>query len=86
MSIYPRVELTGNTTRSGHGWLGLAGNASVVDGENAEIRSETSLGPSRHVIEYETATGKRSPLITAVQLTPKGVEKALNVEDYQWDR
>ena len=54
--------------------------------------SFTTIEPSaedpkaRQIIEYETATGKRSALITAVQLTPKGVEKALNVENYQWDR
>jgi len=27
----------------------LAGNASVADGEDAEMGFETSLGPSRHV-------------------------------------
>ena len=54
--------------------------------------SFTTIEPSaedpkaRQIIEYETATGERSALITAVQLTPKGVEKALNVENYQWDR
>ena len=38
------------------------------------------------IIEYETATGKRSPLITAAQLTPPGAKKALDIEDYWWDR
>src|SRR3954463_8031378 len=41
---------------------------------------------AREIIEYQTATGKRSPLITAAQLTPAGGSTALEVEDYWWDR
>src|SRR5689334_9711687 len=54
--------------------------------------SFTTVEPSpgdpkaREIIEYETATGKRSALITAAQLTPPGAKKALEVEDYWWDR
>ena len=54
--------------------------------------SFTTVEPSstdpkvREIIEYETGSGKRSPLVTAAQLTPKGGKTALNVEDYWWDR
>src|SRR5689334_10157768 len=54
--------------------------------------SFTTVEPSakdpkvQEIIEYETAGGKRAPLITAAQLTPPGANKALNVEDYWWDR
>ena len=54
--------------------------------------SFTTIEPSakdpkaREIIEYETASGKRSPLITAAQLTPPGSKEALDVEDYWWDR
>jgi dipeptidyl-peptidase-4 len=54
--------------------------------------SFTTVEPSaedpkiREIVEYETATGKRSLLITAAQLTPKELKKALNVENYWWDR
>jgi dipeptidyl-peptidase-4 len=54
--------------------------------------SFTTVEPSakdpkaREVVEYDTATGKRSPLVTAAQLTPPGASEALEVEDYWWDR
>jgi dipeptidyl-peptidase-4 len=54
--------------------------------------SFTTVEPSpgdakvKEIIEYETATGKRSPLIGMAQLTPKGATKPLDVEDYWWDR
>jgi dipeptidyl-peptidase-4 len=41
---------------------------------------------TREIIEYDTATGKRSALITAAQLTPKETKKPLKIEDYWWDR
>lgn len=50
------------------------------------IEPSASDPKAREIIEYETATGKRSPLITAAQLTPPGSKKVLNVEDYWWDR
>src|SRR5579872_7140402 len=46
----------------------------------------TTLEPSagdataEDIIEYDTATGKRSILISAAQLTPKGAKKALRIE------
>src|ERR1051325_10131705 len=54
--------------------------------------SFTTVEPSaadpkaREIVEYETATGKRSPMITAAQLTPSGGKKPLDIEDYWWDR
>jgi dipeptidyl-peptidase-4 len=36
------------------------------------------------IVSYDPATQERSVLITLDQLTPKGSEKALVVDDYQW--
>lgn len=38
------------------------------------------------IVEYETATGKRSILVSKQQLTPGGGSKALVVEDYVWSK
>ncbi|MBL8217985.1 MAG: DPP IV N-terminal domain-containing protein [Bryobacterales bacterium] len=40
----------------------------------------------REVIQYETASGKRTVLVSAAQLTPQGAKKPLAIEDYHWDR
>jgi dipeptidyl-peptidase-4 len=36
------------------------------------------------VVQYDPATLARSILISLKQLTPKGADKALTVDDYQW--
>jgi len=40
----------------------------------------------RELIQYETASGKRTVLLSAAQLTPEGAKKPLAIEDYHWDR
>ena len=52
----------------------------------------TTLEPSaaeataEDIVEYETASGKRSVLVSAAQLTPKDSKKPLEIEDYRWDQ
>ena len=52
----------------------------------------TTLEPSpgdssaQDIVEYDTASGKRSILVSAAQLTPKDSKKALDIEDYAWDK
>jgi len=52
----------------------------------------TTLEPSaadataEDIVEYDTASGKRSILVSAARLTPKDAKKALRIEDYQWDQ
>ena len=36
------------------------------------------------IVNYDPATGERTVLITLAQLTPKGSDQALVVDDYQW--
>ena len=51
----------------------------------------TTLEPSatdaaaQDIVEYDTASGKRSILVSAAQLTPKDAKQALRIEDYRWD-
>ncbi|HUB82837.1 MAG TPA: S9 family peptidase [Bryobacteraceae bacterium] len=49
---------------------------------------EASVGDpkAQDIVEYDTASGKRSILVSAAQLTPKDAKKALNIEDYRWDQ
>jgi dipeptidyl-peptidase-4 len=39
---------------------------------------------AKEIVEYETATGKRSILVSHQQLTPAKAAKPLTVDDYQW--
>jgi len=50
------------------------------------LEPSTSIPPARDIIEYDTATGKRSALVPASQLKSAGAEKPLNIEDYRWDQ
>jgi dipeptidyl-peptidase-4 len=45
--------------------------------------SSTNSG-AVELVAYETATGKRSILVSAAQLTPSGAQKPLTIDDYQW--
>ena len=60
-------------------WIGNGASFTTVEPSAAD----PNIG---EIIEYDTASGKRSLLIGTVQLTPKEAAKALNVEDYWWDR
>src|ERR1039457_3555562 len=52
----------------------------------------TTLEPSasdataEDIVEYDTASGKRSVLVSAAQLTPKDSKKPLRIEEYRWDQ
>src|SRR6187399_440193 len=39
---------------------------------------------SQEIVRYDAATGKRSVLVTAKQLTPDAGEKALGIDNYEW--
>lgn len=38
------------------------------------------------IVEYETATGKKSILVSKQQMTPSGAVKALEIDDYHWSK
>ena len=46
-------------------------------------RSPTVTGV-RELVRYETATGRRTVLVAAPQITPAGASRPLAIEDYHW--
>lgn len=64
------------------------GPARWIDGGSAYTTLEPSATDkeSRDIIRYETANGRRSVLIAAASLTPRGASKALSIDDYAWFR
>ncbi len=56
----------------------LAGGTAYTTLEKA------ATGTGQDLVRYETATGARSVLVSAAQLTPAGAAKPLEVEDYDW--
>ena len=49
------------------------------------LEPSTGDAKAEDIVEYDTASGKRSILVSAAQLTPKDEKKALAIEDYRWD-
>lgn len=41
---------------------------------------------AKDIVEYDTASGKRTILVSHTQLTPPKAEKPLTIEDYRWDK
>ena len=50
------------------------------------LETSPSIPEAQDIIEYDTASGKRSILVTAAQLKPPGAAKPLAIENYQWDK
>lgn len=60
------------------------GPARWIEGGSAFTTVERAeAGDAKDIIRYETATSKRSILISAAQITPRG-GKPLSIEDYIW--
>src|SRR5580658_9971654 len=61
------------------------GPARWIRGGSAYTTLEDSAASSgsKDIVEYDTATGKRSILVSAAQLTPPGA-KPLAISDYSW--
>jgi dipeptidyl-peptidase-4 len=56
------------------------------DGAEYTTVEPSSEGPkgSRDIVQYETATGKRTVLVSAAKLIPAPGAKPLSIEDYVW--
>jgi dipeptidyl-peptidase 4 len=48
------------------------------------LETAPSTDGAKEIVEYETATGKRSILVSHRQLTPPKASKPLTVDDYHW--
>lgn len=61
------------------------GPARWLDGGAAYTTLERApQGGVRELVRYATATGERTVLVSAAQLTPAGASEPLVIEDYQW--
>ncbi|MBL8227330.1 MAG: S9 family peptidase [Bryobacterales bacterium] len=59
----------------------IRGGAAYTTLENAP-----GSGGAKEIVQYETATGQRSILVSHKQLTPPKATKALTVDDYHWSK
>jgi dipeptidyl-peptidase-4 len=57
-------------------WLGDGGAYTTLEPGDA--------GPGQDIVRYDVETGRREVLVAARELTPKGAETPLDVEDYTW--
>ena len=66
--------------------IGSFGPARWIEQGNAYTTVEPAFAPAgaREIVRYETATGKRSVLISAAALTPPGAKEPLKLDDYHW--
>ena len=55
-----------------------------LDNGNRYTVLEPSSSGAAELIAYETATGIRTVLVSAAQLTPEGAQKPLPLDDYHW--
>jgi dipeptidyl-peptidase-4 len=64
------------------------GGARWTEGGNAYQTLEPSaLAPgSSDIVRYETATGARTVVVSARQLTPKGAREPIDIDEYDWAR
>ncbi|MFT4635146.1 MAG: dipeptidyl-peptidase-4 [Chitinophagales bacterium] len=74
-------------------WLDEGANYSVLETAagyaNAELEKDqygNDIKIYQEVVQYDPVSLARSTLITLQQLTPKGADKALTVDDYQWSK
>jgi dipeptidyl-peptidase-4 len=54
------------------------------DGEIYTILEPATGGTGMDIVAYDTASGKRSVLISAAQLTPKDAKAPLDIDQYSW--
>ena len=57
--------------------------------EDAELEKDQygdDIKLYEEIVQYDPATLKRTVLISLAQLTPKGSDKALPIDDYKWSK
>src|SRR5262249_20294488 len=50
----------------------------------ATVEASPTVKDAREIVRYATATGERSVLVSAAQLTPPGAKVPLTIADYAW--
>ncbi len=64
-------------------WLDGGDRYTVIEAASADVKGSKSAKGS-DLVAYDTATGNRTILITAKQLTPAGATDPLEIDDYAW--
>jgi dipeptidyl-peptidase-4 len=64
------------------------GPARWLENGHAYTTVEPSAGvkDAREIVRYTTATGERSVLVSATQLTPPSAKEPLKIDDYSWSK
>jgi dipeptidyl-peptidase-4 len=68
----------------GAGGRGAGGGGRWVDGGTGYLAVERNAAGGVDIVRYETATGTRSVVMSAGQLTPPQLGKPLQVTDFAW--
>ena len=68
----------------GSGYTALETVEEYTDKEPARDEEDEIIKWPEDIVFYDPETLDRSILISATQLTPKGADRALTVEDYSW--
>ncbi|MEL0037186.1 MAG: S9 family peptidase, partial [Gammaproteobacteria bacterium] len=70
----------------GSNFTALETAAGFEDAELEKDRYGDDIKVYEEIVEYDPATLERRVLISLAQLTPKGSDKALVVDDYVWSK
>ena len=79
-----KVPGTVRWLEDGSGYSALETVAAHEDTELELDELGEPINPYREIVKYDPATLARTVLFSLEQLTPKGAEQALAVDDYQW--
>ena len=67
-------------------WLHDGAEYTTVEPSKDVPKSDANPNGGLDIIQYETATGKRSVLVSATKLIPAAGPKPLSIEDYAWSK
>ena len=67
-------------------WLHDGSEYTTVEPSTEVPKTDANPKGGQDIVEYETATGKRSVLVSATKLIPSPGAKPLTIEDYAWSK
>jgi dipeptidyl-peptidase 4 len=67
-------------------WLRDGAEYTTVEPSKDVPKSDANPNGGLDIVQYETATGKRSVLVSATKLIPAAGAKPLSIEDYAWSK
>jgi dipeptidyl-peptidase-4 len=67
-------------------WLHDGAEYTTVEPSTEVKKTDANPNGGQDIVQYETATGKRSVLVSATKLIPSAGAKPLSIEDYAWSK